>query len=95
MTRLFRAFAVACPLALAGAAADAATFNFTDHYRNPTNSFSMTSDGITMTVYGGYYGGGYGTVRTHQGYGLSVGYHMIDGHERRLQDPENHGRSGA
>lgn len=65
---------------IVGTAASAATFNLADQYRASSSSITVTDDGLSMTVYG-YNGGSQSTVRTHRGYGLSVGNHMIDGRE--------------
>ena len=79
MKTTLRAFAAAGVLAVTGFAADAATFNLADQTRSSTSSFSVSDDGITMTVRGSN-DGSYTNVRTDRHYGLSVEGHLIDGY---------------
>lgn len=67
-------------LAFGGTAASAATFVLDDAYRPSAESHTFYAGGLSMTVYG-YNGNSESTVRTHSGYGLSVGHHLINGHE--------------
>ncbi len=82
MTSFVKTIAAAFVVAVVGTAAHAASFDFTDQYRPSQHSFTVYGDdGLSVTVSGGAYSDGKRTVRTHEGYGLSVGYHMIDTNE--------------
>lgn len=79
MKTFYRALATAAVVGISAGAAGAATFNLADQTRGSTSSFSVSDDGITMTVTG--QGPRGNTVRTDYDYGLSVGDHLIDGYE--------------
>lgn len=82
MTKLLKILAGVGIVSMMSASANAATFDFDDKTRWSKPSFTLTSsDGLSVTVSGGEYSNGGKKVRTDNGFGLSVGRHMIDTNE--------------